>query len=190
MELRFRTKDYSDALNNGDLDAYPDGYLADMFSDLCDDNNPPEFRSVDYAAGADYMWIYATLAGIAHVIALGEQINNGFDGWAKLAGKIKKLIKRTDSIALDKDALSILCIGKITDSIPELHSIKKVIDYEADIPAAYGYGGECDYSKFIEKAQVYYIQGYEVDSKRLVLFGVRESGEIEILKDIDITKYR
>jgi len=190
MEIRIRPKEHLDALNNGDIDSIPKSYLNDLFGEICTSKEPPIYKAVDYAAGADYVWIYAALAGIAHVIAFGEQINNGFEGWAKLAKKIKNLIKKTDAIALDKEALSVLCVGKILELHPDIHDIKKVIEYEVEVPAAYGYGGECEYSKFIEKAQIYYIQGYEVNSEQLVLFGGRENGEVEILKKVEITKYR
>ncbi len=189
MEIRFRPKEHLDALNSGELDSIPQNYLNNLFREICSSEETPKFKAVDYAAGADYIWIYAALAGIAHVIALGEQINNGFEGWAKLAKKIIKLINKTDAIALDKDALSVLCINKILEFQPEIHDIKKIVEYETEVPAAYSYGGECEYSKFIEKAQVYYIQGYEINSKQLFLFGARENGDVEILKQVDIVKY-
>ena len=190
MEIRFRTKEHLDALNNGDIESFPIGYLEDLVGEIVEDKNRPDFKAVDYAMGPDYVWIYAALAGIAHVIAFGEQINNGFEGWAKLAKNINKLIRKTEVIALDKDALSVLCVNKLLELQPEVQVIKKTIEYEVEIPGAYGYGGECEYSKFIEKAQIYYVQGYEVNEKRLVIFGARENGEIEILKQIDIVKYR
>lgn len=186
MELRFRTNEHLDALNNGDLGSFPPGYLEDLLDGIFDESESPSFEAIDYAAGADYVWIYASLVAIVNVIALGDQINSGFEGWVKLGKKLHKLIKKLSSIAFDNDAITVLCIFKILNQGDDVREIQKVIEYETEIPSAYGYGGEHKSGVFIEKAQIYYVHGYEVNSSKLFLFGVRENGIFEFTKKIDI----
>ncbi len=190
MEIRFTPKEHLDLLNSEGVDSIPQKYLDDLFADITNKDTPPKFKTVDYAAGADYIWIYAFIAGVIHVIALGGQINSGFEGWAQLADKLTKLIKNTRDIALDKDAISALCVNIILETEADIDSIKKVIEFETETPAAYDYGGTCEHSEFLEKANIYYIQGYEINSKVFILFGAHQGGEIEILKKINIVKYR
>ena len=141
MEIRFRPKEHLDILNGNGVEEIPEEYLDDLFEGISAPNKKPEYKTIDYAAGADFIWAYAAISTAINLISLGAQINGGFEGWLELGKKIKRLIKRTEDIALDKDAISVLCVNSILESTSEIQEIKKVIEYETEIPAAYGYGG-------------------------------------------------
>lgn len=190
MEIRFIPEDYRDELNNGDIESIPKDYLNSFVSDFNESNTPSKFEIIDYNVGPDYNWVYAVIATAISTIALGEQINKGLDGWIEVGKKLKRLIGKADNIALDNDALTVICVNKSIELIPNTESIKKVIEYETDTPAAYSYGGKCEFSDFIEKAEVYYVQGYEINNSHFILLGITQNGEVEILKQAKITKNR
>jgi len=188
MEIRFIPEDYRDEINNGDIESIPKDYLDSFVSDLNESNTPPKFEIIDYAAGADYNWVYAVIATAVSTIALGEQINKGLDGWIEIGNKLKRLIAKVDNIALDNDALTVICVNKSIELIPNVESIKKVIEYKTDTPAAYCYGGKCEFSDFIDKTEVYCVQGYEINNNHFILLGITQNGEVEVLKQSRITE--
>ena len=190
MEIRFIPKNYRDELNNGDIESIPKDYLNSFVSDFNESNAPPKFEIIDYAAGADYNWIYAVITATIGVIALGEQINSGLDGWIEVGKKLKSLISKVDKVALDNDAINVLCVNKVIELTPNSERIKKVIEYEADAPAAYSYSGKCEFSNFVEKAEVYYVQGYEINNTHFILLGITQDGMVEVLKQTRITRNR
>lgn len=190
MEIRFRPKEYLDTLNGSGVEEIPEKYLDDLFEGISAPDKKPEFKTIDYAMGPDFIWAYAVISTAINLISLGAQINGGFEGWLELAKKIRRLIKNTEDIALDKDAISVLCVSNILESASGIKEIKKVIEYETETPTFYGYGGKCDFSEFVERANTYYVQGFEVNSKQFILFGGYQSGNLELLSDVEIVKYR
>lgn len=187
MEIRFIPNIYSEDLSSEGIDAIPPGILNDIFSELAENNTPIEFKELNYGPGADWIWLYALLTGITHLIILGGQINSGFEGWASLAKKILNIKNKCSHIALDKDAITALCVYKITELEPNTEIIKKVIEYETEVPAGYGTIQKGTISDFIQKARIFYVQGFEVNSKLFVLLCSNIEGDIEIVKQIEIS---
>ena len=139
MELRFIPNNHSEELSSEGIDALPSGLLDEMFKEFHEYDESIEFKEVNYGPGADWIWVYAFLAGITHLIILGGQINSGFEGWASLAKKILRFKTKCSHIALDKDAITALCIYKIMELEPNTKEIKKVIEYETSSGKFWGH---------------------------------------------------
>lgn len=188
MEIRFIPKDHSEELSSEGLEALPKDLLNDMLEDFKEYDNEIQLRELNYGPGADWIWVYAAIAGIAHLIILGDKINSGFKGWETLAKRLLKFKKKCSHIALDKNAITTLCVYKILELYPSVKEIKKVIEYEKEISAGHGTMEKGTISDFIEKAEIYYVQGYEIDSKEFILIGSNIAGELEVLKIVPIIR--
>ena len=186
MELRFIPKGYSEELSNLGLEGIPKEYLDSIFKDFEDEIVSRKYFELNYGPGADWIWIYVILQGITNLIILGGEINSGFEGWQKLGQKFKKLINKSSHIALDKDAITVLCVSKILELNPGTTLLKKVIEYEIEIPLGNGTLQKGEISDFIEKAEVYYVQGFEVDRDGFILFGSKMNGVMEVLKKVNM----
>lgn len=190
MEIRFIPINYSEQLSSEGLQALPVDLLNEMLDEFREYDESIQFKELNYGPGADWIWVYATIAGITQLIILGEKINSGFEGWAKLAKKIVNLKKKCSYIALDKNAISALCIYRILELRPDAKEIEMVVEFEREVPVGHGTMEKGTASDFIEKAQIYYVQGFEIDSREFVLIGSNVDGELEILKQIQISKRR
>jgi hypothetical protein len=182
MEIRFIPDDYSVPLSDRGLSAVPAEFLENMFAEFTEQNEVAKFRELNYGPGADWIWIYAAIAGIAQLIILGEKINSGFEGWAKLAKRILNLKKKCRHIALDRSAISVLCVYKLLELRPDAEEIEMVIEFEREVPVGYGTAENGNESDFIEKAQAIYLQGFIINSEEFFLFCSNMEGEIILLK--------
>lgn len=185
MEIRFIPNNYSEELSSEGLEAIPDEVLDSLLEEFYEYDDSIQLKELNYGPGADWIWIYAVIAGITHLIILGDKINSGFEGWLKLAKRILKFNRKCSHVALDKNSITVLCVHKILELNPETTEIRKVIEFEKEIPVGYGTMEKGTISDFIEKAQIYYIQGFEVDSNNFILMGSSIDGKLEILKHID-----
>lgn len=190
MEIRLIPANHSDKLSNEGLQALPTGFFNEMLEEFYEYDDSIQFRELNYGPGADWIWVYATIAGLTQLIILGDKINSGFEGWGKLANRILKLKKKCSHIAFDKNAITALCIHRILELRPDVKEIEMVVEFEREMPVGYGAVEKGTYSDFIEKAQIYYVQGFEIDSKEFILIGSNIEGELEVLKHIQISKRR
>ncbi len=188
MEIRFIPKNHSEELSSEGVDALPEGLLDEMLEELSEYDDSIQIEELNYGPGADWIWVYAIIAGITHLIILGDKINSGFEGWEKLAKRILNFKKKCSHIALDKDAITALCVHKVLELSPDTNEIKKVIEYECEIPAGHGTIQKGTISNFIEKAKIYYVQGFEVNSNKFILIGSNTAGELKVLKNIEIRR--
>ncbi len=186
MEIRFIPNSYREELTCDGIDAVPQEYLDSLMEDFVEYDNSIKIDEVNYGPGADWMWVYVAITGIANLIILGSQINSGFEGWLQLGKKLKNLIGKSSNIALDKQALSALAVSQILEIKHDVKEIKKVIEYDIEMPIFAGIQTNEEVSEFLSKAEFYYIQGYEIDSKGFILFGSNSSGELEILKNVNL----
>jgi len=184
MEIRFIPTDYSEELSCDGISGVPQKFL-DTLQNEFKEYGSVEVSEVNYGPGADWMWLYAVFTGVTTFLALGSQINDGFEGWKSVALKLKKLIGNSNQIALDKQALTTLAVGELLVMYPELSDVKKVIEYDIEIPIFAGIQSNDEVSDFLSKAEFYYVQGYEVDSKTLVLFGSTSNGKLEVLRIVN-----
>jgi hypothetical protein len=189
MEIRFIPQNHSERLSSEGLMALPVSLLDEMLEEFHEYDESIKLKELNYGPGADWIWIYATIAGITQLIILGDKINSGFEGWEKLAKKILNLKKQCSHIALDKDAITSLCIYKILKLRPDTKEIEKVVEFEREVPVGHGTLEKGTTSNFIEKAQICYIQGFEIDSREFILIGSNIEGELEVLKHIQISKH-
>ncbi|WP_067564247.1 hypothetical protein [Halofilum ochraceum] len=183
MELRFIPAAYSEALTGYGLEAIPEFHLNELLAELRDSAEELSLEEVNYGPGADWIWIYAVLVGITNLVALGGTINSGIEGWASLARKIRAFRSRCSHIALDSEAVSALCIGEIIDRWNSVSEIQFVISHDVDRPSGIGIQTKEPVSAFLQKGEVYYIRGYQVNRSGFVLFGCTSSGHLETLKE-------
>lgn len=187
MQITFIPKEYGEELSCNGIDSIPPTYLKEILFDfeILDETS---LQEVNCGTGFDWIWLLLTVNIASFVLDLGDKINGGLDGWIGIAEKLKKLIKKSSHIKLDKDALTALCINNLLKKIDGIESIEKII--EEEIPLG-NLAGMIKYSpdkEFASKINSYYIIAFKINNEFCYLYGAYLNGEIELLKSLKIEK--
>lgn len=186
MEITFLPKKYFEELTCDGLSAIPKEYIENILSDFREEPAEMQVKEANYGSGHDWIWVYLVFHGLVGVLALGDKINKGIDGWLGLGKKIKKLLKKVDQVHLDKDALALLCLQEIVKTDKNIEIIEKVIDYEIVMEHNAGFFINKKPGDFALKVKAHYIFSFILNENILFTFSADINGKIALLERIDL----
>lgn len=117
MKLIILPKELSEDLMNYKLSDIQSQELNDIVTELKEIDNNLDVSEVNLGRGADWILILATLGSITSVIALGDKLEKGIEGWIKIGKRILNIFKKSDRVYLDENAAKIIAITHISNKI-------------------------------------------------------------------------
>lgn len=181
MKLIILPKDLSEDLMNYNLSEIQSNELDDILEELKEIDNNVNISEVNLGRGSDWILILATLSSITSVIALGDKLEKGIEGWVKIGKRISKIFKKSDRVYLDENAAKIIAITHISSTI-DIENLK-LIDYHNTNLVDFS---ECfkqrNPKSFEAKPFNIYNFTFEVNEIRTITLSVKSNGKIiEIL---------
>lgn len=171
--------DYAEKITNGDLSD----------SDLSEIKNLIDFKDsqvsgANIGPGADLMTILVTINTVANVFLIGQQIDAGIDGWINLGNRLKKMFRKKQLVAIDKDAASLLAI-EFLNSKEKIQSLVKTHEHEINWIRLDGMLLDRKPEDFISKPHAYFVQTYLINSQKYYILGITSQGKVELIKCFD-----
>jgi hypothetical protein len=174
MKLLIADPSYADF--EGDASVLPR-----IVSDALSEIGEVELDRADIGPGADWPMFLAILSGVGTVLLLGEKVDTSLTGWISVGGKLKRgleiLREKLGATRIDETGAQLLLIeqlareGTLTSSIELLFSQTIPIHELSGRPE-----GELE-----SRHDALYVLGLRVDDERIVVAGVRSSGEVDFV---------
>ena len=145
-----------------------------------------EMDYVNIGPGADLIVLLVVVSIGIQIIKLGEEINNGIDGWIKIGKKLRKLFERKKIVSVDLDGATALAVSLISkkETITSLVKIQEQVINLVDL------SGMIHFNKGLsQKPHNYYIQTYCVNGMDIYVIGIKSTGEVEIIKHFGFNPY-
>lgn len=166
----------SDPTYGGDFGDLSD-VMRDLRSEFQRSNFEAELTNSDIGRGADWPVVIAALTGLA---MLGKKIDEGIEGWIKVARRIRKLVnklkRKKKLVAIDRHIANLLCleyIGRHSENVPRKIELAGESIIALQTVEHHQHGGVERYPDAI------YVMKYLVDSSTLHVFLVGTEGTIK-----------
>ncbi len=182
MELLINTDKYDDQIN---------------WKKLLIENSDEILKAVDIEGrkkvslenigpGADVFVILVSILTVANVFLLGEKIDKGIEGWIKIGSRIKKLFKKKELVAIDKDGASLLAVEFI-NKVETIKSLEKEDEHEINlVNLKHMFTDGRKEGELITKPYNYFIQTYIINNEKRYIIGIKSTGEVNLIKCFEL----
>lgn len=145
------------------------------------------FSMVNIGPGADFFVILSTILLVKDFVMLAPSVLEGLDSWKRLIGKIKRWINKKELISGDEEFAKLLAV----DYLMSHYQYEKHCLVDSHTIAT------CDFSSMIfnqdgelpKRPHNYYIQTYQLNDGRIIVLGIKSSGEVNLIKAFEHNPY-
>lgn len=181
MKLIILPKSLSEELINYELSDIHSQELNEILKELKEIDNNVDIAEINLGRGADWILILATLNSIIGVMALGDKLEKGIDGWIKIGKRISKIFNKSDRVYLDDNAAKIIAITHISNKI-DIKDIKLIDQHTTILVDFSDWFKQRNSESFEAKPFNIYNYTFEVNNDRTISLSIKSNGEIiEIL---------
>jgi hypothetical protein len=184
MKLIILPKGLSEDLLNYDLSQIESKEFDDLIDELKQIDNEVNISTINLGKGADWVLILAILGSITSVIALGDKLEKGIEGWIKIGKRLTNLFKKSDRVYVDEDGAKILAITYIS----EKYNIKNItlLDNHTTFLADFSFWfNQRDPKDFTSKPFNIYNFTFDINNERTISLCIKSNGEIIELLNTD-----
>lgn len=178
MKILFIPNDISEELMNYSIDEVVSNDLKSIQLDLKKIDKNVKLEEVNMGTGADWIMILAIINGITTVFLLGDKIENGIEGWAKIGKRIKKIFSKSGITMIDKEAATFIAVDYLTEKF-EINSMKLILESELAINDLSIMLKDRKSNDFIAKPYSVYFMTFEINDNYIVSLGVRSDGKVD-----------
>ena len=184
MKLIILPKGLSEDLLNYDLSQIESKEFDDVIDELKQTDNEVNISSINLGKGADWVLILAILGSITSVIALGDKLEKGIEGWIKIGKRLTNLFKKSDRVYVDEDGAKILAITYISEkyNIKNITLLDNHTTFLADFSSWFNQRNPED---FTSKPFNIYNFTFDINNERTISLCIKSNGEIIELLDIN-----
>lgn len=184
MKLIILPKGLSEDLLNYDLSKIESKEFDDVIDELKQIDNEVNISSINLGKGADWVLILAILGSIRSVIALGDKLEKGIEGWIKIGKRLTNLFKKSDRVYIDEDGAKILAITYISEkyNIKNITLLDNHTTFLADFSSWFNQRNPED---FTSKPFNIYNFTFDINNERTISLCIKSNGEIIELLDIN-----
>ncbi|MGJ1261711.1 hypothetical protein [Sphingobacterium spiritivorum] len=184
MKLIILPKGLSEDLLNYDLSQIESKEFDDVIDELKQIDNEVNISSINLGRGADWVLILAILGSIRSVIALGDKLEKGIEGWIKIGKRLTNLFKKSDRVYIDEDGAKILAITYISEkyNIKNITLLDNHTTFLADFSSWFNQRNPED---FTSKPFNIYNFTFDINNERTISLCIKSNGEIIELLDIN-----
>ena len=145
------------------------------------------FSMVNIGTGADFFVILSTILLVKDFVMMAPSVLEGLESWKVLIGKIKRWISKRDLISGDEEFAKLVAVDYLMSHYQyEKHRLVDMHTIET-----------CDFSSMIinrdgelpKHPHNYYIQTYELNDGRIIILGIKSSGEVNLIKVFECDPY-
>ncbi|MBE2225832.1 MAG: hypothetical protein IAE93_00750 [Ignavibacteria bacterium] len=166
-------------ISDGENDLYIDNLEKDLSSELNEITKDREYLTTNIGKGADWVMVIAILSGI---FLLGKQINDGLEGWIKLANKFNKLLNKLKKKVyfIDANGAKLISIHELVkDFKKEITSIQLIQSTElSNNPIKNAFFDDRPMERIDSKPYRYFINVFLVNNEIFYIFEVKSNGRI------------
>jgi len=184
MKIIILPKDLSEDLMNIELSKIESKELHEILFELNEIDTNVHISLVNFGRGADWILLLATLSSITGVIALGDTLEKGINGWVKIGKRISKIFEKSDRIYLDEDASKILAISHISKKI-DITSLKLIDNHTTTLADFSSWFKQLKPDCFEAKPFNLYNFTFEINNIRMISLSIKSNGEITDILDIE-----
>ena len=184
MKLIILPKGLSENLLNYELSQIESKEFDDVIDELKQIDNKVNISSINLGKGADWFLIVAILGSITSVIALGDKLEKGIEGWAKIGKRLTKLFKKSDRAYVDEDGAKILAITHISEKY-NIKSITLLDSHTTFLVDFSSWFKQRNPEDFTSKPFNMHNFTFDVNNERTISLCIKSNGEIIELLDTD-----
>lgn len=156
-------------------------------ADLAEISSLIECKSENIGAGADWIVVVATLAGL---FFLGDKVNKNLDAWKAISKKFVRLFKKTNIAFVDGNGVRLIAIERILANEETVESIEEVAFNEINLHSlneAFKDGRTPD--QLISKPFSYYNMIYRVNNRYYYIISIKSDGKLRTADKIEDGEY-
>ena len=145
------------------------------------------FSMVNIGPGADFFVILSTILLVKDFVMMAPSVLEGLESWKVLIGKIKRWISKRELISGDEEFAKLVAVDYLMSHYQyEKHRLVDSHTIET-----------CDFSSMIinkegelqKHPHNYYVQTYQLDDGRIIILGIKSSGEVNLIKTFEHNPY-
>ncbi|UEQ77463.1 hypothetical protein [Chryseobacterium arthrosphaerae] len=184
MKLIILPKGLSEKLLNYKLSQIDSKELDDILYELKQIDNKVQISDLNLGKGADWVLVLAILSSITSVIALGEKLEKGIEGWTKIGKRITNIFKNSDRVYVDENGAKILAITHISKKHP-IESITLIDNHTTFLADFSMWFSQRNSESFTSKPFNIYNFTFDINNQRTISLSIKSNGQITELLDID-----
>lgn len=184
MKLIILPKNLAEELMNHNLSDIESKELEDILSELNEIDSDVKISNINLGSGADWVLLLAIFGSITSVIALGEKLDKGIEGWVNIGKRVNKIFKKTDKLYLDENGAKIIALTKIS----EKYHINTVTLMDSHIISLVDFSGlflDRNPNDFTTKPFNIYNFTFDLNNERTICYSIKSNGEITEIIDIE-----
>ncbi len=184
MKIIILPKNLSEDLMNFELSEIESKELNEILLELNEIDTNVNISQVNFGRGADWILLLATLSSIHGIIALGDTLEKGIEGWIKIGKRISKIFQKSDRIYLDEDASKIMAISHISKKV-DITSLKLIDNHTTDLADFSSWFKQLNPDCFEAKPFNIYNFTFEINNTRTTSLSIKSNGEIIEILDVE-----
>ena len=156
-------------------------------NELKDISSSIEIKSENIGAGADWIVVIVSIAGI---FFLGEKINKNLEAWISLSKRFISLLKQTKASFIDSSGAKLIAIEKILKNEKYIDSIEEVAFTEInlqDLTRSFTDGRKP--TELRSKPLCYYSMIFRVNGFAYYMLGIKSNGEVKTFDKIEESQF-
>ena len=167
-----------------------DNFDIELSRELNEITNNRKYVITNIGKGADWIMVIAILSGI---FLLGKQINDGLEGWIKLADKFNKLLNKLKKKVyfIDSNGAKLISIHElVTDFKEKITSIQLMQSYElSNNPIKNAFFDDRPVERIDSKPYRYFINVFLVNNKIFYIFEIKSNGKVIAMNKFSDEQY-
>ena len=185
MEVLLEPKNYGITL---DREGLTDESLELFKKDHCDQMFG-RIETVNIGPGSDlYVVLVTIITGATTLVALGDKLNKGLEGWIKIGKKLRSWVKSKELVSVDAEAATALAIEKLNREYV-IEEISKTHEWhlpKVDFSSPHTFGDGRQHGDLITTPHGYFTLVFDVNDEVTVVVCVTSDGEVKVLQSFEI----
>ncbi|MFQ9314806.1 hypothetical protein [Dysgonomonas mossii] len=140
-----------------------------------------DIKSVNLGKGADFILLWALFTGLGSMFLMGDKIEKNIEAWSKIGKRIKKILKRSNTSYIDRDAAIFLCIDYLYNKY-KTTSIQLRQDAKFSLDDLSQMMSDRESKDFIANPYSVYFFHFEINNMEREIICVRSDGKLKCLE--------